>query len=182
MKFEFNWPSDSEEKMFENVDGRTDDGRTTDGRTDAGVTGILIAHLGAFGSGELKNWSVCHQAFLIQFSFSECVPCQGNPFYTVLFCQNFWTNLELPQPSLSSMDSLTLTSSHLERRMGEVGVFEAFLYPLSVLPLIQDRRILCFNIGVPWEIQTALAFKRPRENPQMYFAGYGFFHAAKMAE
>ena len=36
--------------MFENVDGRTDDGRTT----DAGVTGILIAHLGAFGSGELK--------------------------------------------------------------------------------------------------------------------------------
>ena len=36
------------------TDGRTD-GRTTDGRTtDAGVTGILIAHLGAFGSGELK--------------------------------------------------------------------------------------------------------------------------------
>ena len=34
--------------MFENVDGRTD-GRMT----DAGVTGILIAHLGAFGSGEL---------------------------------------------------------------------------------------------------------------------------------
>ena len=31
--------------MFENVDGR---------KTDAGVTGILIAHLGAFGSGELK--------------------------------------------------------------------------------------------------------------------------------
>ena len=31
------------------------DGRRTDGRTtDAGVTGILIAHLGAFGSGELK--------------------------------------------------------------------------------------------------------------------------------
>ena len=41
--------------MFENVDGRTD-GRRTDGRTtDAGVTGILIAHLGAFGSGELKT-------------------------------------------------------------------------------------------------------------------------------
>ena len=36
--------------MFENVDGRT-----TDGRTDDGVTGILIAHLGAFGSGELKS-------------------------------------------------------------------------------------------------------------------------------
>ena len=42
--------------MFENVDGRTEDGRTTDGRTtDTGVTGILIAHLGAFGSGELKT-------------------------------------------------------------------------------------------------------------------------------
>ena len=39
--------------MFENVDGRTD-GRRTDRRTDARVTGILIAHLGAFGSGELK--------------------------------------------------------------------------------------------------------------------------------
>ena len=37
--------------MFENVDGRrTDNGRTT----DAGVIGILIAHIGAFGSGELK--------------------------------------------------------------------------------------------------------------------------------
>ena len=49
--------------MFENVDGRTDDGRTTDGRrtdgrtTDAGVTGILIAHLGAFGSGELTTYA-----------------------------------------------------------------------------------------------------------------------------
>ena len=32
--------------MFENVDGRT---------TDAGVTGILIAHLRAFGSGELTR-------------------------------------------------------------------------------------------------------------------------------
>ena len=32
--------------MFENVDGRTDDG----------VTGILIAHLGAFGSGELITY------------------------------------------------------------------------------------------------------------------------------
>ena len=42
-------PVVSEEKMFENVDGRTDGRRTEDG-----VTGILIAHLGAFGSGELK--------------------------------------------------------------------------------------------------------------------------------
>ena len=36
--------------MFENVDGRTD-GRRTDNR----VIGILKAHLGAFGSGELKR-------------------------------------------------------------------------------------------------------------------------------
>ena len=48
--------------MFENVDGRTTDGRTT----DAGVTGILIAHLGAFGSGELKT----HQFSLILCRFS----------------------------------------------------------------------------------------------------------------
>ena len=41
--------------MFENVDGRTDDGRTDGRTTDARVTGILIAHLGAFGSGELKR-------------------------------------------------------------------------------------------------------------------------------
>ena len=42
----------------------------TDGRrTDDGVTGILIAHLGAFGSGELKSMQklaitdfVCGQA------------------------------------------------------------------------------------------------------------------------
>ena len=41
--------------MFVNVDGRTDDGRTDDG-----VTGILIAHLGAFGSGELKIYLHLH--------------------------------------------------------------------------------------------------------------------------
>ena len=34
--------------MFENVDGLTNNGRT-----DARVIGILIAHLGALGSGEL---------------------------------------------------------------------------------------------------------------------------------
>ena len=45
MKFEYNWPSGLEEKMFENVDGQT----------DARVTGILLAHLGAFSSGELKT-------------------------------------------------------------------------------------------------------------------------------
>ena len=38
-------PVVSEEKMFENVDGRK----------DARVIGIQIAHLRAFGSGELKK-------------------------------------------------------------------------------------------------------------------------------
>ena len=46
MKFSSIGPVTYEDKMFENVDGQ---------RTDAGVTGILIAHLGAFGSGELKK-------------------------------------------------------------------------------------------------------------------------------
>ena len=40
--------------MFENVDGRMD-GRRTDG-----VIGILIAHLGALGSGELKIYLHLH--------------------------------------------------------------------------------------------------------------------------
>ena len=63
--------------MFENVDGRTD-GRTTDGRTtDAGVTGILIAHLGAFGSGELKNEAckikyACLSIFMHHFCIIDC--------------------------------------------------------------------------------------------------------------
>ena len=50
MKYEFNWPS-----SFRGEDvwkcWRTTDGRTT----DAGVTGILLAHQWAFGSGELKS-------------------------------------------------------------------------------------------------------------------------------
>ena len=52
--------------MLKNVDGRTDG--QTDGRTDDGVIGILIAHLGAFGSGELikrNDWllaDTCLQA------------------------------------------------------------------------------------------------------------------------
>ena len=48
--------------MFENVDGRTD-GQTT----DAGVTGILIAHLRAFGSGELikdTSWKYPAKVFV----------------------------------------------------------------------------------------------------------------------
>ena len=82
--------------MFENVDGRTDDGRTdgrrTDGRTpDAGVTGILIAHLGAFGSGELKikvsqqYWSGCpenHKAAKPAFTVKPSSTRQRNTIYT----------------------------------------------------------------------------------------------------
>ena len=47
--------------MFENVDGQT----------DAGVTGILIAHLGAFGSGELiKETDVSIKVRKDAFDFS----------------------------------------------------------------------------------------------------------------
>ena len=52
--------------MFENVDGRTDDGRTDDG-----VTGILIAHLRAFGSGELI---ITHRYFSLIKSMILHVP------------------------------------------------------------------------------------------------------------
>ena len=55
--------------MFENVDGRTTDGRTTDRRTtDAGVIGILIAHLGAFGSGELKSERLYKNTHIIKIT------------------------------------------------------------------------------------------------------------------
>ena len=49
--------------MFENVDGRTNDG----------VTGILIAHLGAFGSGELKKETKIdrHKVFVSKEFFSK---------------------------------------------------------------------------------------------------------------
>ena len=46
-------PAVSEEKMFENVDGRRTD-------ADAGVTGILLAHQWAFGSGELIRPWITH--------------------------------------------------------------------------------------------------------------------------
>ena len=60
------------------TDGRTDDGRTTDGRmTDAGVTGILIAHLGAFGSGELiniNNIMKCIHSIMLLYIHWLCKP------------------------------------------------------------------------------------------------------------
>ena len=68
--------------MFENVDGRTtDDGQTTDAR----VTGILIAHLGAFGSGELKNEIQFKHIFGSVFGFGVYVKSLigFNAFYFV---------------------------------------------------------------------------------------------------
>ena len=86
--------------MFENVDGRTD-GRTDDGRrTDAGVTGILIAHLGAFGSGELKirTKRLMENAFVkiaIYFFLpnammftNKCHLCKITEFYKDQACPN----------------------------------------------------------------------------------------------
>ena len=57
--------------MFENVDGRT-----TDGRTDDGVTGILIAHRGAFGSGELITHRYS-RPLLISFDIDHFLPRNG---------------------------------------------------------------------------------------------------------
>ena len=49
------------------------DGRTTDGRTtDAGVIGILIAHLGAFGSGELTKILITTGSLMKVKSIAEC--------------------------------------------------------------------------------------------------------------
>ena len=68
--------------MFENVDGRTDDGRTT----DAGVTGILIAHLGAFGSGELTT---AHRSSLIwKYFICNCFLYLRLPMYH--YSKSFW--------------------------------------------------------------------------------------------
>ena len=55
MKFEFNWPSGFKRRCLKMLTAgwTTDDRRTT----DAGVTGILIAHLRAFGSGEPKSYT-----------------------------------------------------------------------------------------------------------------------------
>ena len=65
--------------MFEIVDGRTD-GR----RTDAGVTGILLAHPRAFGSGELKNVFFCLQIF---FTFTNSVdPNEMHAFHLGIHC------------------------------------------------------------------------------------------------
>ena len=84
MKFEFNWPSGFRgEDVWKcwRTDGQTDDGRTT----DAGVTGILIAHLGAFGSGELiisiKLWCL----YLVQHMLT-------NKGTTILY----WLGLQRP--------------------------------------------------------------------------------------
>ena len=62
--------------MFENVDGRTTDGR----RTDDGVTGILIAHLGAFGSGEL-NMKKGYDVYTLFYRdlLKQSRPRKGNP-------------------------------------------------------------------------------------------------------
>ena len=66
--------------MFENVDGRTDDGRRT---TDAGVTAILIAHLRAFGSGELKKHIDPYNEKKYTI-FLQCINFVCKPVYEIL--------------------------------------------------------------------------------------------------
>ena len=55
----------------------------TDGRrtTDAGVTGILIAHLGASGSGELKILYFCLKIF---FTLTNSVDPDEMPHYAAV--------------------------------------------------------------------------------------------------
>ena len=73
MKFEFNWPSGFRgEDVWKcwRKDGQRTDGRQTP--VYAGVTGILIGHLGAFGSGEFikKTIIICRiQDFEADFLF-----------------------------------------------------------------------------------------------------------------
>ena len=57
--------------MFENVDGQT---------TNAGVIDILIAHLGAFGSGELTRIGRTEQEYAI-IGTSYCH--RNNSFLTI---------------------------------------------------------------------------------------------------
>ena len=86
--------------MFENVDGRTDDGRTDGRTTDAGVTGILIAHLGAFGSGELKRCLFLRDLLLEQIlSFKSSPLWLGNPDCHILgFHLNMYSKTCLKRP------------------------------------------------------------------------------------
>ena len=72
------------------TDGRTDDGRTT----DAGVIGILIAHLGAFGSGELTRVQFENLVFVIMSTRENIslIPraslkqsCQNDYFLSLFF-------------------------------------------------------------------------------------------------
>ena len=60
--------------MFENADGRA---------MDAGVIGILIAHLGAFGSGELKSCKPNH-IYSYGFLFDCTTMGQASDSMTVL--------------------------------------------------------------------------------------------------
>ena len=81
--------------MFENVDGQTDDRRRA---TDAGVTGILIAHLGAFGSCELKSqWNMkCRSR--VPVKMRACSVCQGQ-----LLCKVSLSYLSLVQKNTLSI-------------------------------------------------------------------------------
>ena len=53
MKFVWNWPRVSEEKLFEKVDDTDDADDTEDGRR---ITVYTISSSVAFGSGGLKSW------------------------------------------------------------------------------------------------------------------------------
>ena len=98
-------PVVSEEKMFENVDGRT---------TDAGVIGILIAHLGAFGSGELKITQNTRRQ-------NACKECNSY----VRFCLHMLSRLCLSQLSPSYTVTILAKIHHDLSRFepdGKIGI------------------------------------------------------------
>ena len=92
------------------------DGRRTDGRTtDAGVIGILIAHLRAFGSGELKSDSVInieHSDLVINI---ENIPntMELNKFYEIVTPTGIANTFE--EIIITPQDNCTLPSPPINR-------------------------------------------------------------------
>ena len=93
-EFEFNWPSGFRGEDVCNC------GRTDDGRTDTGVTGILLAHPSAFGSGELiitlnlyiDGTNIDREEKNFHIFTSHCYNCPHGTRDSVLTCTIFWTS------------------------------------------------------------------------------------------
>ena len=136
MKFEFNWPSgfrgEDVWKCWRTTDDRrqtTDDGRTT----DDGVTGILIAHLGAFGSGEL----------IMKTSVS----------YPFLYCQCNTPGIDIPEASsiMRALSGARCTDVRLYTLWIKIGTNQRALGEHSHY---WTRPSICSSIKCPLEIKA----------------------------